>query len=185
LARSLANGLTQFDFPSADTLNELNGRVDDLNMRLRSINAFHALGLPYQHAMHEEDTRMHDVLPTASSRSSFSNASTGTVYHDPGSPPDMYWTHGGPESSRSKYKKRSVRPETQQFPNMQRAAPPGRCHSCNIEQTPEWRRGPDGARTLCNACGLRRAFHGDVTDLRRLCESSEKEGKGREPGSKF
>ncbi|CAG8583997.1 9735_t:CDS:2, partial [Racocetra fulgida] len=29
-----------------------------------------------------------------------------------------------------------------------RAAPPGRCHSCNISETPEWRRGPDGARTL-------------------------------------
>ncbi|KAF2643807.1 hypothetical protein P280DRAFT_217871 [Massarina eburnea CBS 473.64] len=36
----------------------------------------------------------------------------------------------------------------------QRAAPPGRCHSCNRAETPEWRRGPDGARTLCNACGL-------------------------------
>ncbi|KAI8885475.1 hypothetical protein K501DRAFT_331935 [Backusella circina FSU 941] len=30
----------------------------------------------------------------------------------------------------------------------------GRCHTCNISETPEWRRGPDGARTLCNACGL-------------------------------
>ncbi|KAG1046465.1 hypothetical protein G6F43_011049 [Rhizopus delemar] len=29
-----------------------------------------------------------------------------------------------------------------------------RCHSCNTTETPEWRRGPDGARTLCNACGL-------------------------------
>ncbi|KAL8806508.1 MAG: hypothetical protein Q9182_001291 [Xanthomendoza sp. 2 TL-2023] len=37
----------------------------------------------------------------------------------------------------------------------QRAAPPGRCHSCSRSETPEWRRGPDGARTLCNACGLR------------------------------
>ncbi|KAH8650429.1 hypothetical protein BGZ61DRAFT_375823 [Ilyonectria robusta] len=34
------------------------------------------------------------------------------------------------------------------------AATPGRCHSCNRVDTPEWRRGPDGARTLCNACGL-------------------------------
>ncbi|CAO3694273.1 unnamed protein product [Umbelopsis ramanniana] len=32
--------------------------------------------------------------------------------------------------------------------------PQPRCHSCNITETPEWRRGPDGARTLCNACGL-------------------------------
>ncbi|MCJ1351442.1 MAG: hypothetical protein MMC33_001426 [Icmadophila ericetorum] len=35
-----------------------------------------------------------------------------------------------------------------------RNAPPGRCHSCARAETPEWRRGPDGARTLCNACGL-------------------------------
>jgi glutamate--cysteine ligase catalytic subunit len=41
----------------------------------------------------------------------------------------------------------------------QRAAPPGRCHSCNRAETPEWRRGPDGARTLCNACGLRKSRH--------------------------
>lgn len=38
---------------------------------------------------------------------------------------------------------------------LQRATPPGKCHSCSIRETPEWRRGPDGARTLCNACGLR------------------------------
>lgn len=31
---------------------------------------------------------------------------------------------------------------------------PDRCHNCNKTKTPEWRRGPDGARTLCNACGL-------------------------------
>ncbi|CAJ0748699.1 3658_t:CDS:2, partial [Entrophospora sp. SA101] len=47
------------------------------------------------------------------------------------------------QSSRLKYRKRN-----------KRAAPPGRCHSCDISETPEWRRGPDGARTLCNACGL-------------------------------
>ncbi|CAO3566441.1 unnamed protein product [Mortierella alpina] len=35
-----------------------------------------------------------------------------------------------------------------------RTQPPGRCLSCDSSDTPEWRRGPDGARTLCNACGL-------------------------------
>ncbi|KAF8508102.1 GATA zinc finger-domain-containing protein, partial [Hysterangium stoloniferum] len=50
---------------------------------------------------------------------------------------------GGPAGqAKAKYRKRS------------RANPPGKCHSCNIRETPEWRRGPDGARTLCNACGL-------------------------------
>ncbi|KAF8003930.1 hypothetical protein HF325_001378 [Metschnikowia pulcherrima] len=28
------------------------------------------------------------------------------------------------------------------------------CSHCQLTQTPEWRRGPDGLRTLCNACGL-------------------------------
>ncbi|KAH7248401.1 hypothetical protein B0J15DRAFT_498441 [Fusarium solani] len=40
---------------------------------------------------------------------------------------------------------------------LRRAAPLDRCHCCNRVNTPEWRRGPDGARTLCNACGLRYA----------------------------
>lgn len=28
------------------------------------------------------------------------------------------------------------------------------CQHCASKKTPEWRRGPDGSRTLCNACGL-------------------------------
>lgn len=28
------------------------------------------------------------------------------------------------------------------------------CSQCRLENTPEWRRGPEGSRTLCNACGL-------------------------------
>jgi hypothetical protein len=46
-------------------------------------------------------------------------------------------------------------PTPTQNSNMhQRAAPPERCQSCNRLDISEWRRGPDGARTLCNACGL-------------------------------
>lgn len=29
------------------------------------------------------------------------------------------------------------------------------CKECGNTETPEWRKGPDGPRTLCNACGLR------------------------------
>jgi hypothetical protein len=28
------------------------------------------------------------------------------------------------------------------------------CKACGITTTPQWRRGPDGERSLCNACGL-------------------------------
>ncbi|KAI9281888.1 hypothetical protein BY458DRAFT_552661 [Sporodiniella umbellata] len=31
---------------------------------------------------------------------------------------------------------------------------PKKCHSCHSSETPEWRKGPFGPRTLCNACGL-------------------------------
>ncbi|KAG6857391.1 hypothetical protein H0H87_004753 [Tephrocybe sp. NHM501043] len=54
---------------------------------------------------------------------------------------------------KSKYRKRSLTLGSAIWSG-QRATPPGKCHSCNIRETPEWRRGPDGARTLCNACGL-------------------------------
>lgn len=43
-----------------------------------------------------------------------------------------------------------------------RAAPPGRCHICNRVDTPEWRGGPDGPRTLCNACGLRMLLYDGI-----------------------
>jgi len=36
----------------------------------------------------------------------------------------------------------------------QRARSPKRCESCGRAETPEWRRGPAGRRTLCNSCGL-------------------------------
>jgi GATA zinc finger len=32
---------------------------------------------------------------------------------------------------------------------------PQRCHCCRSVSTPEWRTGPCGGRSLCNACGLR------------------------------
>lgn len=29
------------------------------------------------------------------------------------------------------------------------------CHQCNTTRSPEWRSGPLGSKTLCNACGIR------------------------------
>ncbi|SAM85271.1 uncharacterized protein UBRO_07508 [Ustilago bromivora] len=63
----------------------------------------------------------------------FPDGSLPTSFPSPGMDGDMK----GPQ-----YKKRS------------RAPAPGSCQACATSETPEWRRGPDGARTLCNACGL-------------------------------
>lgn len=53
---------------------------------------------------------------------------------------------------------KSIPEPTGAFPKRKRSRapppPPGRCHSCNRAETPIWRQGPDGPRTLCNACGL-------------------------------
>jgi GATA zinc finger len=100
--------------------------------------------------------------------------------------------NGGPGQPKSKYRKRSVSGEPSHTSlgvlmvylySTQRATPPGKCHSCNIRETPEWRRGPDGARTLCNACGLREfassvalslCSHLRVTDYAKLMRKRDK-----------
>ncbi|GKZ98628.1 hypothetical protein AnigIFM59636_004610 [Aspergillus niger] len=55
------------------------------------------------------------------------------------------------------------------------AATTGRCHGCGRTKTPEWRRGPDGARTLCNACGLHyaKSTRKVVVDKASLCFDPE------------
>ncbi|KAI3415132.1 GATA transcription factor [Psidium guajava] len=35
------------------------------------------------------------------------------------------------------------------------AQPTRRCSHCGVQKTPQWRAGPLGAKTLCNACGVR------------------------------
>eukprot|EP01089_Gocevia_fonbrunei_P014992 TRINITY_DN4275_c0_g1_i2.p1 TRINITY_DN4275_c0_g1~~TRINITY_DN4275_c0_g1_i2.p1 ORF type:complete len:120 (+),score=28.58 TRINITY_DN4275_c0_g1_i2:50-409(+) len=49
------------------------------------------------------------------------------------------------------------------------------CYSCGVTETPEWRRGPDGEHTLCNACGLHYA-----KSLKKDKEKKDKDvGDGR------
>ncbi|CAJ0852127.1 9797_t:CDS:2 [Entrophospora sp. SA101] len=74
------------------------------------------------------------------------------------------WTTSSPTTATSTASNDIPLNSEQQLVEMKRAAPPGRCHSCNISETPEWRRGPDGARTLCNACGLPTNHHIYVGD---------------------
>jgi len=43
------------------------------------------------------------------------------------------------------------------------------CHNCKTKDTPEWRRGPSGAKTLCNACGIRWRLSQGETKFKKGC----------------
>lgn len=45
-----------------------------------------------------------------------------------------------------------------------------KCHRCGTTETPEWRRGPKGVRTLCNACGL---FHAKLVKRKGAAIAAE------------
>lgn len=53
-----------------------------------------------------------------------------------------------------------------------------RCRQCGISETPEWRRGPDGARTLCNACGL---YHAKLVKKKGEVEAAQILKERRDP----
>ncbi|XP_010933757.1 GATA transcription factor 7 [Elaeis guineensis] len=59
-------------------------------------------------------------------------------------------------SKKQKTKKRGRKPKP---PQAASAASGGggerRCSHCGVQKTPQWRAGPLGAKTLCNACGVR------------------------------
>lgn len=48
--------------------------------------------------------------------------------------------------------------------------PMNECHRCGTTETPEWRRGPNGLRTLCNACGL---FHAKLVKRKGAALAAE------------
>ena len=59
-------------------------------------------------------------------------------------PPVQVLSHASRDGTNSVHVKKTER----------KVARPGRCHQCARVESPEWRRGPCGLRSLCNACGL-------------------------------
>ncbi|KAJ4749663.1 GATA transcription factor [Rhynchospora pubera] len=55
-------------------------------------------------------------------------------------------------------KKPAKQPKKREMPTTYQLAPPSagrRCLHCETDKTPQWRTGPMGPKTLCNACGVR------------------------------
>ncbi|KAJ8545772.1 hypothetical protein K7X08_018355 [Anisodus acutangulus] len=46
---------------------------------------------------------------------------------------------------------------------------PRRCSHCGVQKTPQWRAGPMGAKTLCNACGVRYKSGRMLPEYRPAC----------------
>jgi hypothetical protein len=66
--------------------------------------------------------------------------------------------HGGKSNGKPKKRGRKPKHHPSSLPHFAGGAPaPGdrRCSHCGVQKTPQWRAGPEGAKTLCNACGVR------------------------------
>ncbi|KAF8406498.1 hypothetical protein HHK36_008587 [Tetracentron sinense] len=84
---------------------------------------------------------------TSSSTSLSSSSSTSClIFANPGQNLEMFYCLGKPPVYKQKKKPATESSGTQ---------PQRRCSHCHVQKTPQWRTGPLGAKTLCNACGVR------------------------------
>ncbi|KAG2652695.1 hypothetical protein PVAP13_1NG372500 [Panicum virgatum] len=112
---------------------------------------------------------------TATTSSCCSSASFSPFLFLPADSPPAFWAahllgeapRGASKKSKhgksgggGKPKRRGRKPKHHPASHQFRASPaagPGdrRCSHCGVQKTPQWRAGPAGAKTLCNACGVR------------------------------
>ncbi|KAF8405315.1 hypothetical protein HHK36_010219 [Tetracentron sinense] len=83
---------------------------------------------------------------TSSSSSSSSSSTSCLVFANAGQNLELFYCLGKP----SAYKQKKEPMTESGFTQPQR-----RCSHCHVQKTPQWRTGPLGAKTLCNACGVR------------------------------
>ncbi|SAM09093.1 hypothetical protein [Absidia glauca] len=83
-------------------------------------------------------------LSSSYSRISSPSPSSGSSSYSPTLPSSYLPQTSENDKRRSPPKSWRIRPHEKKL-----------CESCHTSQSPEWRRGPSGHRTLCNACGLR------------------------------
>ncbi|CAH9133437.1 unnamed protein product [Cuscuta epithymum] len=90
---------------------------------------------------------------TSSSSTTVSSSPPRSYYAYPNPGQTAEWLVGGMPPAK-KQRKRAAQPggggEAHHLQPQSR-----RCNHCGVQKTPQWRAGPQGAKTLCNACGVR------------------------------
>ncbi|KAI3502856.1 hypothetical protein L1887_31215 [Cichorium endivia] len=86
---------------------------------------------------------------TSSSSSSSCTSNPWLFFHDSAQTAESIL--GKPPVKRQKKKNQATTTEPAGTGQQQ----PRRCSHCLVQKTPQWRAGPLGAKTLCNACGVR------------------------------
>ncbi|XP_047968040.1 GATA transcription factor 5-like [Salvia hispanica] len=89
---------------------------------------------------------------TESSTSSSSSSSSTTSFSPPNHPWVVQSQTGESFLGKLAVKKQRKKPADG---GVAAAAQPRRCSHCGVTKTPQWRAGPLGSKTLCNACGVR------------------------------
>ncbi|KAI3860625.1 hypothetical protein MKW98_017260, partial [Papaver atlanticum] len=89
---------------------------------------------------------------TTSSSSTSSSSPTSTLMFT--RPQTLGFLYYQPEKKKQKPKPKSYENQNPQFQQQQQQYQ-RRCSHCGVQKTPQWRTGPMGAKTLCNACGVR------------------------------
>lgn len=110
------------------------------------------------------------VLPASSSSSSSSDSSNSITDTSPPPPPQATSVPGRARTKRPRLPSSSARTFIPPSSNTSNSSPAAvkkmkrdqesvpsarKCTHCDIQKTPQWRAGPMGPKTLCNACGVR------------------------------
>ncbi|XP_042500496.1 GATA transcription factor 5-like isoform X2 [Macadamia integrifolia] len=94
---------------------------------------------------------------SSTTTSSSSSSTSPFVFVESGHNIDMFYYLGKPPAKKQKKKKNKLVAEAggSRQEEEDEDGEPRKCSHCHVQKTPQWRTGPLGAKTLCNACGVR------------------------------
>ncbi|PWN29373.1 hypothetical protein BDZ90DRAFT_230250 [Jaminaea rosea] len=113
-----------------------------------------ASSAPYHHHHHHHPASPYAPQPPPPHHDGFAVGPPPTHWHDPRAFPPMSREYQAAAAADMDDDRRNSLEGPNKYKKRSRAPAPSSCKNCGTNETPEWRRGPDGARTLCNACGL-------------------------------